>query len=155
MQLEAAPVLLVTLAAGLNAQAAFLGKVGDHFLQRHVLLALEPRPAFTGLCAFVRSSLGPAFAGGLGRFRGSLGAFGLIVIAGQTLTRFDGGRVARDVANDSILLGVADQCFVYFGRQAGARTRRRHAKKWLRWALARRCPSRRGGAVGRRFAGAE
>ena len=71
--------------------------------------------AFARLCRL----LGPRLRAALGRFRGALGAFGLIVIAGQTLTRLDGGRVARNVANDSILLGVADQCFVYFGRQAG------------------------------------
>ena len=40
MQFETAPVALVSLAAGLDAQAALLWQVGEHFLERHVLLAL-------------------------------------------------------------------------------------------------------------------
>ncbi len=49
------PVLPMSVTALLHAQTAVLRQAGEHFLECHVLLALQAWAAFFGLGAFMRA----------------------------------------------------------------------------------------------------
>jgi len=118
---------------------------------------MQPRPVLTGFGAFVRSSFAALVKA---CFRFVFGVCGRLwralfrLVFGQPLARFYGGRVTRDVGDDLILLGMADQCFVELSRQrGGGELGKGRARTWLRRALARRGPSRIIGAVEDRYEG--
>src|SRR5689334_7169562 len=153
MQLVTTPVVFVAMAVLLSSQIAFPWQVFQHLRQCHAPLPLQTRilvryvgslAAWKTLIWATAAALGPT--GGIqtsGEFCFLFGMAAsnpaLLFHLGATLLQslcplrpcfrkslasLDGCRISGDVPNQTILLGLANQCFMH-------KTRQLHARKFI------------------------
>lgn len=118
MELVPSPVVSVPMTIFLASQVALSRQFGQHFREFHASLPLQARVWFRMIRALAsgilpvrppaRTFLASTTFGGLdhGLARGLSGRFG-VAFAG-----FNGGGIAGDVADEALLLGLADERFV-------------------------------------------